>query len=83
MRVDSGVTTGSTVETYYDSLIAKVLVRGKTRGDAIRLMRRALEEFKIEGIKTTVDFHRAVLKNSNYRRGNIDTQFVQKNFPKK
>ena len=80
VRVDSGVCAGSTVEPYYDSLIAKVLVRGKTRGDAIRLMRRALEEFKIEGIKTTIDFHRAVLKNSNYRRGNIDTQFVQKNF---
>jgi len=78
VRVDSGVCTGSTVHPYYDSLIAKLIVHAKTRGDAIRVMKRALAEFRIEGIKTTVAFHREMLNDPAFCSGDIDTQFVAK-----
>ncbi|WP_425058449.1 Biotin carboxylase [Sporomusa carbonis] len=76
VRVDSGVCAGSVVQPYYDSLIAKVIAHGKTRGEAIRIMQRALAEFRIDGIKTTIDFHRRLLDNPYFRRGNIDIQFI-------
>ncbi len=78
VRVDSGVCGGSIVSPYYDSLIAKVIVHGRTRGDAIRIMKRALREFHITGIKTIIDFHRQVLNNPQFCSGNIDTQFINK-----
>lgn len=78
VRVDSGVCAGSTVSPYYDSLIAKVIVHGRTRGDAIRIMKRALREFHVTGIKTIIDFHRQVLNNQQFCSGNIDTQFISK-----
>ncbi|MBP2646067.1 MAG: accC [Firmicutes bacterium] len=76
VRVDSGVCTGSVVQPYYDSLIAKVIAQGRTRGEAIRTMKRALAEFRIEGIKTTIDFHRRILNNPQFCSGDIDTQFI-------
>ena len=78
VRVDSGVCAGCTVQPYYDSLIAKVIVHGKTRGDAIRTMQRALAEFRVTGVKTTIDFHRQVLSNPHFCAGNIDTQFIHR-----
>ena len=76
VRVDSGVCAGSTVPPYYDSLVAKVIVHGRTRGDAIRIMKRALREFRISGIKTLTDFHLQVLDNPQFCAGNINTQFI-------
>jgi acetyl-CoA carboxylase biotin carboxylase subunit len=76
VRVDSGVCAGSTVPPYYDSLVAKVIVHGRTRGDAIRVMKRALREFHITGIKTLRDFHLQVLANPQFCSGDIDTQFI-------
>ncbi|VBB05483.1 rudiment single hybrid motif [Lucifera butyrica] len=78
VRVDSGVCAGSIVQPYYDSLIAKVIVYGHTRGEAIKTMRRALKEFHIGGINTTVGFHHQLLNDPNFCNGDIDTQFVTK-----
>ncbi|MCX7970618.1 MAG: acetyl-CoA carboxylase biotin carboxylase subunit, partial [Negativicutes bacterium] len=76
VRVDSGVGSGSTVPPYYDSLIAKIMVHGRTRGDAIKAMRRALHEYSITGIKTNIDLHRQVLSNPNFCSGNTSTRFI-------
>lgn len=78
VRVDSGVCSGIIVEPYYDSMIAKVIAHGRTRGDAIRIMRRALSEFKISGVVTTIPFQQEVLKNPHFCSGDIDTQFIYK-----
>ena len=76
VRIDSGVTAGSTIPMYYDSLIAKLIVYGRTRGDAIRHAKRALAEYKITGIKTTIGLHREVLENPDFCRGNTSTRFI-------
>jgi len=78
VRVDSGVCSGETVQEYYDPMIAKVIAHGRTRGDAIKIMRRALAEFRISGIKTNISFHEQILNNSHFCSGNIDTQFINK-----
>lgn len=78
VRVDSGVCAGAVVAPYYDSLIAKVIVRGKTRGEAIQTMQRALAEFRLSGIKTTIDFHRKILNNPCFLVGKVDIQFINK-----
>ncbi len=78
VRIDSGVCAGSVISPDYDSLIAKIIVRGKTRGEAIQTMQRALSEFRISGIKTTVDFHKKILNNPCFRVGKIDIQFINK-----
>lgn len=77
VRFDSGVTAGLAIEPYYDSMIAKIIVHGRTRGDAIKIMERALKEFRIDGVKTTVSLHKKILKNTYFRTGNIDTQFIK------
>jgi acetyl-CoA carboxylase biotin carboxylase subunit len=76
IRVDSGVCTGCTVQPYYDSLVAKVIAHGRTRGEAIRTMRRALSEFRIDGVKTIIDLHREVLQDPQFCSGDIDTQYI-------
>lgn len=83
VRFDSGVTAGLSIEPYYDSLIAKVIAHGRTRGDAIKIMQRALNEFIIEGadIKTTIPLHKRILDDSYFQTGNIDTEFIKKRLP--
>jgi len=78
VRVDSGVCAGQTVQEQYDPMIAKVIAHGRTRGDAIMIMRRALAEFRISGIKTNISFHQQILNNAHFCSGNIDTQFINK-----
>jgi acetyl-CoA carboxylase biotin carboxylase subunit len=78
VRVDSGVCSGISVQPYYDPMIAKVIAHGRTRGDAIRIMRRALAEFRVTGIKTNIGFQQEVLNNPYFCSGNIDTQFIYK-----
>ena len=80
VRVDSHVYSGYTISQYYDSLVAKLIVRGKDRKEAIQIMRRALDEFIIEPIKTTIDFHREVLKNPFFVKGEFSTNFINDNF---
>ena len=76
VRVDSHVYTGYTVPPYYDSLISKLITVGATRNSAIARMRRALDEYFITGIKTTVPFHNAILRSAEFRNGTYDTGFV-------
>lgn len=77
VRVDSHATAGYTISPYYDSLIAKLICRAPTRDEAIRKMARALEEFYIEGIKTTVPFHMQLMQNEDFRKGNFTTKFLE------
>lgn len=78
VRVDSAVYQGYTVPQYYDSMVGKLIVWGATRQEAIARMKRALEEFVIEGIHTTIPFHLKVLDNAFYRRGEVYTNFIQR-----
>lgn len=82
VRVDSGICAGLSISPYYDSMIAKIIVHGNTRGDAIKIMQRALDEFTIEGIKTTIPLHKKILTNEYFRTGNIDTRFIKDHFSK-
>jgi acetyl-CoA carboxylase biotin carboxylase subunit len=77
VRVDTHVYAGCIIPPYYDSLIAKLIVKGKTRDEAITKMYHALEEFIIEGIKTTIPFHKKLMANERFRSGNFDTKFIE------
>lgn len=83
VRVDTAAYCGWTVPAHYDSLIAKLIVHGKDREEAIMRMRRALDEFVIEGIKTTIPFHKNILNNPDFLNGNFNTGFLEKNSPQK
>jgi acetyl-CoA carboxylase biotin carboxylase subunit len=78
IRVDTHVFAGYTVPPYYDSLIAKVIAWGQDRDEAIARMQRALREFEIEGIQTTIPFHQDALDNAFFRRGEVYVNFVQR-----
>ncbi len=76
IRIDSHAHAGYTVLPYYDSMIGKLMAHGRNRGEAISILQRALEEFVIEPIKTTVPIHREILKNPLFRRGQVYTDFI-------
>ena len=78
VRVDTAIYSDYTVLPYYDSLIAKLIVHGMDREDAIAKMNRALEEFHIEGIKTTIPFHKKVLSHKDFLKGEFFTDFIEK-----
>ncbi len=77
IRVDTHAYAEYVIPPYYDSLIAKLIAHGRTREEAISRMERSLEEYVIEGIKTTIPFHRTVLANSDFISGNFSTNFVE------
>ncbi len=77
VRLDTHIYPGYEVPTYYDSLLAKVITFANTRQDAIRIMQRALHEFTIAPIKTTIPFHLRLLQNPLFLKGEISTHFVQ------
>jgi len=78
VRVDSFVYDQYSVVPYYDSMIAKLIVHAETREDAIRRMARALDEYIIEGIKTTVLFHKRIMASKDFIEGDIDTSFLER-----
>jgi acetyl-CoA carboxylase, biotin carboxylase subunit len=80
VRVDTGVYPGFEVSPYYDSLISKLVVHGETRGEAILRMRRALEEYKIVGVRTNVPFHQRLMDSTRFMAGQFDTRFVEERF---
>ena len=80
VRVDSGVTAGSRISLYYDPLISKLIVWGRDRKEAIVRMRRALNEYKISGLVTTVGFHKLLMDNDRFRKGELSTQFLAQEF---
>ena len=82
VRVDSHIFNDYVIPPYYDSLIAKLIIWGDDRNLAIQRAKRALEEFAIEGIKTTIPFHKKVLENEQFINNDYDTSFIDKYFTK-
>ncbi|NLI11992.1 acetyl-CoA carboxylase biotin carboxylase subunit [Pelotomaculum propionicicum] len=78
VRIDSSVYAGYTIPSFYDSLLGKLIVWGKDREEAIARMQRALQEFVIKGVPTTIPFHQLVIKNAFFQRGEIYTNFIQR-----
>ncbi|MCO7176595.1 acetyl-CoA carboxylase biotin carboxylase subunit [Sporolactobacillus kofuensis] len=78
VRIDSAVYQGYFIPPYYDSMVAKVITYGKTREDAIETMKRALGEYVIEGIKTTIPFHQRLLQHPVFESGKFNTKFLKK-----
>jgi len=78
VRVDTAIYAGYTVPANYDSMIAKIIVHGQTRGEAISKMKRALEELVVEGIDTNRDFLYSIITHPDFIRGNFDTSFIEK-----
>ncbi|MBV1816643.1 acetyl-CoA carboxylase biotin carboxylase subunit [Clostridium cochlearium] len=76
IRVDSNIYDGYTIPPTYDSMIAKLIVHGRDRHEAINKMKRALGEFLIDGIKTNIDYHMSILNNEKFISGNYDTGFI-------
>ena len=77
VRVDTHVYAGYTIVPNYDSMIAKLIVTAETRPEAIAKMKRALDEFYIEGIKTTIPFHQKLMNHPDFVLGNYTTKFLE------
>jgi acetyl-CoA carboxylase biotin carboxylase subunit len=80
IRVDTGVYIGFEISPFYDSLISKLIVWGETRAEAILRMRRALEEYKIIGVRSNIPFHQTLLDSHRFMGGQYDTRFVEERF---
>jgi len=78
VRIDTAAYAEGVIPPYYDSLIAKLIVRGKDRAEAVSRMARALEMFIIEGIYTTIPLHRRILAAPDFRAGKVDTTFIER-----
>ena len=83
MRLETHVHQGYKVPPNYDSMIAKLLVHGATRDEAINTMRRALGEFRIGPIKTTIPLHRQIMANQEFRTSSIDTGWIERTYKAK
>jgi len=77
IRIDTHVYSGYLIPPYYDSMIAKLITTAQTREEAINKMKRALDEFVIEGVKTTIPFHQKLLENPDFLSGNYTTKFME------
>jgi len=77
VRIDTGIYPGYNISPFYDSMIAKLIVIGDNRQEAIARMERALGEFVIEGVRTTIPFHAKVMADEYFRRGEVNTNFIQ------
>lgn len=77
IRIDTHVYAGYVIPPYYDSMISKLITVAQTREEAITKMQRALDEYFIEGIKTTIPFHQQLMKNEDFRKGNFTTKFME------
>jgi acetyl-CoA carboxylase biotin carboxylase subunit len=80
VRVDTGVYEGFEITPHYDSLVSKLICWGETRAEALLRMRRALEEYRIMGIKTNIPFHQRILDSHRFMAGQFDTTFVERKF---
>ena len=76
VRMDSGVYNGYTIPSIYDSMIAKLIVHGNNRDEAIARMKRALNEYIVVGVPTTIPFHKALMLNENFKNANLHTGFM-------
>jgi acetyl/propionyl-CoA carboxylase alpha subunit len=80
VRIDSGVYFGLEITPYYDSMMAKLIVLGETRGEAVLRMRRSLDEFRITGVATVLPLHIQLMNSTRFQAGQIDTTFLEQNF---
>ena len=80
MRLDTHAYAGYVVSPHYDSLIAKLLVHRPTRAEAIHAMARALDEFVVRPLKTTIPLHRAIMERAEFVKGHVDTNFIERTF---
>jgi acetyl-CoA carboxylase biotin carboxylase subunit len=80
VRIDTGVFPGFEITPFYDPMIAKLIVWGETRGQAILRMRRALEEYRIVGVRTNIPFHQTLMDSHRFMGGQFDTRFVEERF---
>ncbi len=80
VRVDTGVYPGFEITPYYDPMIAKLIVWGETRAQAILRMRRALEEYRVVGVRTNIPFHQTMMDSHRFMGGQFDTRFVEERF---
>ncbi len=78
IRVDTHTYSGYDIPPFYDSLVAKLIAHGKDREEAITRLRRSLDEFVIEGVKTTIPFHRKLIDHDDFKNGNFDTGFLER-----
>ena len=81
MRNDQGVYAGYTVPVFYDPMLSKLIVHDQTRGEAIARMRRALAEYRVEGIMTTIPFFTFIMDDPDFRAGRFDTGFIDRILP--
>ncbi|MBX3254978.1 MAG: acetyl-CoA carboxylase biotin carboxylase subunit [Chitinophagaceae bacterium] len=77
VRIDSHIYAGYVIPPYYDSMIAKIISVARTREEAINTMSRALSEYVVEGVKTTIPFHQQLMRNEDFRKGNFTTKFLE------
>ncbi|MBL7928401.1 MAG: acetyl-CoA carboxylase biotin carboxylase subunit [Bacteroidia bacterium] len=77
VRIDSHIYAGYVIPPYYDSMISKIITIARTRDEAINTMERALSEFVVEGVKTTIPFHQQLMQDKNFRKGNYTTKFME------
>ena len=77
LRIDSAVYSGFVISPFYDSMVSKVIAWGRDREEAISRMKRALDEFVIDGVKTTIPFHKKLMDNETFKKGNFNTKFLE------
>ena len=77
VRLDTHVYSGYSIPPYYDSMISKLIVVAQTRDEAILKMQRALDEYVIEGVKTTIPFHQRLMRHERFKSGNFTTKFME------
>lgn len=78
IRIDTHIDKGSVISPYYDSMVAKIIAHGSSRTDALEKLKTALGNFTIDGITTTIDFHKAILNNKEFVEGNYDCSFISR-----
>ncbi len=78
VRVDSAMYTGYTIPPFYDSMVAKLIVHADTREEAVQRMKRALDEFIVDGVETTIPFHAKLMEHEVFKSGDFDTKFLEK-----
>ena len=79
IRIDSAAYSGYSIPPFYDSMISKVIAWGRDRNEAIERMKRALSEFEIKGVETTIPFHKALMDNEIFKSGEFNTKFLEEN----
>lgn len=81
LRLEEGFTQGSQIGVFYDSMIAKLVVHGRDRTEALRMLRKALDDYKVVGVSTNVEFLRTLAGNADFIAGEVETGFIPVGIP--